>query len=49
MRKPRKIRPREKGVPKGYDSKWEHQLHTGILKEWDHHSDYIEYRKCDNI
>ena len=27
MRKPRKKRPVEKGLPKGYDSKWEYELH----------------------
>lgn len=42
-RKPRKIRPIEKGLPKGYDSKWEHDLHVQELKTWQHHSDKIEY------
>tara|TARA_R100001460_G_scaffold72890_1_gene113715 strand:- start:414 stop:857 length:444 start_codon:yes stop_codon:yes gene_type:complete len=42
-RKPRIVRPKEKNVPKGYDSKWEHKLHTTILKEWQHHSDKISY------
>tara|TARA_R100000234_G_C5000205_1_gene179987 strand:+ start:1876 stop:2319 length:444 start_codon:yes stop_codon:yes gene_type:complete len=42
-RKPRIVRPKEKNVPKGYDSKWEHKLHTTILKEWEHHSDKISY------
>ena len=36
-RKPRKVRPKEKGVPKGYDSKWEYDLHKGILQNWNHH------------
>ena len=40
---PRKIRPREKNVPKGYDSKWEYSLHKGVLKKWNHHADNIEY------
>ncbi len=42
-RKPRKRRPIEKGVPKGYDSKWEHDLHIEELKSWQHHSNKIEY------
>ena len=42
-RKPRIIRPKEKNVPKGYDSKWEHKLHTTILKDWQHHSDKVSY------
>ena len=42
-RKPRKARPREKGVPKGYDSMWEHKLHQGVLKDWEHHADKVEY------
>ena len=42
-RKPRKIRPKEKDVPKGYDSKWEHTLHSGVLKKWVHHSDKVSY------
>ena len=37
-RKPRKARPVEKDVPKGYDSKWEHTLHTTHLKSWKHHT-----------
>ena len=42
-RKPRKIRPREKNVPRGYDSKWEYELHKNIFKNWNYHADYIEY------
>tara|TARA_B100001250_G_C19433114_1_gene628392 strand:- start:143 stop:577 length:435 start_codon:yes stop_codon:yes gene_type:complete len=42
-RKPRKIRPIEKGVPKGYDSNWEFSLHQNTLKEWLHHGDKICY------
>ena len=42
-RKPRKIRPTEKDVPKGYDSKWEYNLHNSVLKGWSHHSDKISY------
>ena len=40
---PRKVRPREKNVPKGYYSKWEYLLHQGVLKSWDHHTDKIPY------
>ena len=43
FRKPRKIRPKEKDLPKGYDSKWEHTLHTTILTDWKHHSDRVPY------
>ncbi len=43
MRKPRKPRPREKNVPKGYDSKWEHELHQGILSNWKHHTTKVPY------
>lgn len=42
-RKRRVVRPAEKGVIKGYDSNWEYELHTGILKEWDIHSDTVDY------
>lgn len=42
-RKPRKIRPTEKDVPKGYDSKWEYNLHNSVLKNWKHHTDKINY------
>ena len=42
-RKPRKVRPVEKDVPAGYDSKWEYTLHQSSLKEWSHHSDKIPY------
>ena len=42
-RKPRKARPKEKGVPKGYDSKWEYKLHQGILSTWEHHEGLIRY------
>ena len=40
---PRKVRPREKNVPKGYDSKWEYTLHQTVLKSWNHHTDKIPY------
>ena len=42
-RKPRKVRPIEKDIPKGYDSKWEYTLHRNSLKEWSHHSDKVSY------
>ncbi len=40
---PRKVRPREKNVPKGYDSKWEYTLHQTVLKSWSHHTDKVSY------
>ena len=43
MRKPRKKRPVEKGLPKGYDSKWEYELHQKELKNWEHHNGILEY------
>ena len=43
MRKPRKKRPVEKGLPKGYHSKWEYELHQEELKNWEHHKGLIEY------
>ena len=42
-RVPRKPRPKKTGVPKGYDSKWEYDIHQTILKEWKHHWNKIEY------
>ena len=42
-RKPRKIRPREKNVPKGYDSLWEYSLHQTLLKNWKMRGDPINY------
>ncbi len=42
-RKPRKVRPVEKNIPAGYDSKWEDTLHQSFLKDWSHHSDKIPY------
>ena len=42
-RKPRKIRPVEKDLPKGYDSGWEYKLHSHVLAKWSHHSDKIDY------
>ena len=42
-RVPRKKRPVEKGVPKGYDSKWESELHNTILKGWKLHTSKLNY------
>ena len=41
-RKARVKRPRHKKV-KGYDSIWEYLLHDTILKDWEHHSDKVDY------
>lgn len=41
-RKPRARRPQQKKV-KGYDSIWEYVLHDTLLKDWDHHTDKVEY------
>jgi len=43
MRKPRKKRPVDKSLPKGYDSKWEYELHQKELKNWEHHNGILEY------
>ena len=43
VRKRRVKRPTEKNVVKGYDSNWEYELHTGILKDWDIHTDTVDY------
>lgn len=43
FRRPAKPRPKEKNVPKGYDSKWEHTLHTTILRAWAIHTTKIQY------
>jgi hypothetical protein len=42
-RVPRKPRPKKIGVPKGYDSTWEYDIHQTILKDWEHHWNKIEY------
>ena len=42
-RVPRKKRPVEKGLPQGYDSKWEYDLHQEELQHWEHHKGIIEY------
>jgi len=43
FRKPRKVRPIEKNLPKGYDSNWEYELHQELLTEWSHHADKVPY------
>ena len=43
VRKKRVKRPVEKKVIKGYDSNWEYELHTGILKRWEHHVNPVDY------
>tara|TARA_R110000765_G_scaffold2173_1_gene6072 strand:- start:78 stop:563 length:486 start_codon:yes stop_codon:yes gene_type:complete len=42
-RKPRVIRPVEENVPPSYDSNWEYELHTGLLKKWEHHVEKVNY------
>ena len=42
-RVPRKPRPKKIGVPKGYDSTWEYDIHQTILKDWKHRWNKIEY------
>lgn len=42
-RKQRVKRPVEKDLEPGYDSKWEYELHSGVLKEWSIHVDKIDY------
>ena len=42
-RVPRKKRPVEKGIPKGYDSKWESELHNTVLKGWKLHTSKLNY------
>ena len=42
-RRPRVARPKEKGVLPGYDSNWEYELHSGILKDWNIHTATADY------
>ena len=42
-RKPRVKRPVEKNVPDKYDSNWEHELHNGLLRSWNHHTEEVAY------
>ena len=43
FRKARKIRPVNTNVVEGYDSNWEYELHTGILDEWNFHTEKVPY------
>ena len=43
MRKPRVKRPVEKDKPRGYDSKWEYNLHKKLLSNWGLHSQKLSY------
>ena len=43
VRKRRAKRPVEKNIVKGYDSNWEYELHTGILKDWVVHTEQSDY------
>ena len=43
IRKPRKPRPKKNNVPKGYDSRWEYDVHQSVLKGWEHHNQNIDY------
>ena len=42
-RKPRVKRPIEKNVTNSYDSNWEYELHSGLLKSWNHHTEVVAY------
>jgi hypothetical protein len=42
-RKQRVKRPVEKEVVKGYDSNWEYVLHSGLLQDWNFHTEKVEY------
>ena len=44
-RVPRKPRPKKVNVPKGYDSRWEYEIHQSFLKGWQHHNKYIDYQE----
>ena len=41
--KKRYFKPRDKGLPKGYDSKLEYDLHQNELKGYDHHPSKLTY------
>ena len=41
-RKPRVKRPRQERV-QGYDSAWEYTLHDTLLKDWEHHTEKVNY------
>ena len=36
-------RPVEDNLIEGYDSNWEYVLHSGILKDWEHHTNKVPY------
>jgi len=42
-RKPRIKRPVDKSIPVNYDSKFEYDLHRGLLSEWEFHDLVIPY------
>jgi len=42
LRKPRVKRPKKEKM-NGYDSIWEYVLHDTLLKDWEHHSNKVEY------
>ena len=42
-RKPRKIRPKDKNAPRGYDSLWEYEIHQRLFSDWLHHYDTVKY------
>ena len=45
-RKPRKVRPIEKDIPKGYDSKWEYTLQAkGRFWDYQEYNKYVWIRK----
>ena len=41
--KKRYFKKRDKGLPKGYDSKLEYDLHQNELKGYEHHPDKLDY------
>ena len=41
--KKRKAFKKKKGTPKGYDSGLEYELHQGLLRTWEHHTEKIPY------
>ena len=43
IRKKRILRPVEENLVKGYDSNFEYELHTTLLKDWDIHTDTLNY------
>ena len=44
FRKIRVVRPQiKKSEVEGYDSNWEYVLHTSILKDWEIHTETVEY------